>query len=148
MGYKVGVALRRSLAVGCSFILMLVVAPASAAVPLEYDLAVSGAGPGGCVPYLVGYGRACITQYDVIWIEDGQADGSSVGVHWRFLNGDRRGICRWTGGSGTEGHCDKNFHNHRIEWRVGRCDGDVADCSVPAGYRDWTPWNRTQPGEV
>lgn len=139
-------------ALGFALALVLYGAPAHA-VPLEYNLANLGGATGGCLPFIVAPGpnnwaRACITQFDNINIDDTLDDSSSVGVHWRFKNGNRRGLCRWTGGDDTTGNCDKQFNNNRIEWRVGRCDSDHGDCSTIGGYRDWTIWNQTQPGEL
>lgn len=140
--------MRRRLGLAITAVLTCAIAspsPASAAA-LEYNLAVAGDASGSCIPFLAGYGQACITQFDNIWILDQRADSSSVAVHWRFVNGERRGLCRWTGGNGTDGHCNKDFNDHQIEWRIGRCDSDFGDCTNLSGYKNWTVWNDTQPG--
>jgi hypothetical protein len=93
------------------------------------------------------WGHACYvtSPADMIEVADGASDGRSVGAHWivRDRSGriQRRGICRFTGGSGRYGACSYVFTTgYRLSMRMGRCDGNTANCRSIDGYRDWTGW--------
>lgn len=91
------------------------------------------------------------TGDDIFKIRDESRDGYRVGIHWRLEDGSRRGLCYSTAGviNGIGPlpdihpvmYCNKDFvEGKRLEFRVGRCDGDVDTCLVLADWRDWSGW--------
>lgn len=112
--------------------------PASAA-DLEYQTATEVANWNCSGPdvILTLYGGTCIDANDNPRLQDTGDDSKSVGVHWKFRNDDRRGLCQLTAGPQTAGICYHNFPDGIIvDFRLGRCS---SECRQISSY-NWTTW--------
>lgn len=109
------------------------------------------------------YGAACFnTDGDRVFVRDNAPDGYRVGAHWRFTNGNRRGLCVNANGSSAEPggtqddlidaytvtvrwNCNHNFpEGDWVEWRVARCNASAKDCTVLSNWQNWGAWVRTR----
>lgn len=129
----------------------LMAVPAHADGPFEVDRAVSGTT--NCAeqyefvadavaddPVFDRYAVVCINNSSNIRIESpGWAGENHVSVHWQFRDFRRHGICVLKKGTGV-GHCDKDFNNNSVRYRVGMCSKPVAECHDPLDHHSWTEW--------
>lgn len=134
------------------------VSPASAEATLEIDYVGDRQGQLYCKPFAytdtisgvnthAGKGSFC-PKGDYLWVFDDLNDDQRVALHWRLGDGSRRGLCIITDGYGSDGMCNKEFIEGKyVEWRVGRCDGDVSPCNEIAHYNNWGTTRITSTGD-
>lgn len=148
-------AIRTVLGMAATGMLVLAMSNPAAAATMEYDTAVkdtTSVNDYYCVVKddLWTTARACFKPYgDVLFAGDEFKDGASATTEWqnelRDSNGNwglyRNGKCTWSGGSGTQGSCNKEMYEYSSKnahggvgsrVRVKACLGD--SCS------SWSRW--------
>lgn len=121
-------------------------APEQAAATFEVQYAQSGTLENDCPGSQNTYVLGCfVPSTSNFWLRDQESDGQRVAVYWWLGDGTRTGLCINTAGAvsdtvpGELKICNNAFARGKwVNFKSGRCDGDVSACNRLAHYHNWT----------